>query len=206
MAKERDKTTERLILDAATKVFTRRGFAAARTEEIAEEAGINRALLHYYYRDKRTMFNLIFEEKFKEFFKGVFTIITSEGELLDKIERLVDHEITTLSKHPDLARFVLVEIALQPEKLIQYGQKMQINPRAFIEAFEAQVEHTIAAGKIKPISGRQLLMNTMSLCIYPFIAKPVIKTMMQMDENAFMSMMEERKREVFQFIRDSLIR
>jgi AcrR family transcriptional regulator len=193
-----------VILDAATKVFTKRGFAAARTEEIAEEAGINRALLHYYYRDKRTMFNLIFEARFKEFFQGVFSIIMSEDDLLNKIRRLIDHEITTLLTHPDLARFVITEIALQPEKLIQYGQKMQINPRAFIEAFEVQVQDAVESGAIKPISGRQLLMNTMSLCVYPFIAKPIIKTMMQMDENSFMGMMEERKQGVFQFIRSSL--
>jgi hypothetical protein len=150
------------------------------------------------------MFNLIFEERFKEFFKGVFSIIAGDGELMDKIQRLIDHEIGMLSNHPDLARFVITEIALQPEKLIQYGQKMQINPRAFIEAFEKQVAQQVARGKIKPISGRQLLMNTMSLCIYPFIARPVIKTMMQMDENAFMAMMKERKSEVFQFIKNSI--
>jgi AcrR family transcriptional regulator len=59
MSEKKEKPTEEVILEAAMKVFTRRGFAAARTEEIAKEAGINRALLHYYYRDKETIFNLI---------------------------------------------------------------------------------------------------------------------------------------------------
>ena len=75
----KEKPTEERILDAAMKVFTRRGFAAARTEEIAKEAGINRTLLHYYYRDKQTIFNLIFETRFKEFFTGLFLIFEADN-------------------------------------------------------------------------------------------------------------------------------
>jgi AcrR family transcriptional regulator len=200
MGENKVKPTEELILDAAMKVFTRRGFAAARTEEIAKEAGINRALLHYYYRDKETMFNLIFETRFKEFFGGVFTIIRSEAPLFEKIKNLIEHEINTFSLHPDLARFVIAEIAQQPERLIKYGQKMNINPRLLITSFENQVNAEVDSGTINPIAGRQLMMNIMSLCIYPFVARPIIKTMMQLDENSFMDMMAQRKKEVYEFI------
>lgn len=195
------KPTEELILDAAMKVFTRKGFAAARTEEIAKEAGINRALLHYYYRDKQTMFNLIFETRFKEFFKGLFVIFESDNlTLFDKIKRMVEHEINTLMKHPDLARFIITEIAQQPELLLEYGKKLGINPRLFIGAFEEQVSNEVKAGNIKPIEGKQLLMNIMSLCIYPFVAMPIINTMMQLGDSTFNTMMEQRKKEVYEFI------
>jgi len=195
------KPTEELILDAAMKVFTRKGFAAARTEEIAKEAGINRALLHYYYRDKQTMFNLIFETRFKEFFKGLFVIFDSDNlTLFDKIKRMVEHEISTLTKHPDLARFIITEIAQQPELLLEYGKKLGINPRLFIGAFEEQVSKEVNAGSIKPIEGKQLLINIMSLCVYPFVAMPIINTMMQLGDNTFNTMMEQRKKEVYEFI------
>lgn len=201
MTEEKEKTTEALILDAAMKVFTRKGFAAARTEEIAKEAGINRALLHYYYRDKQTMFNLIFETRFKEFFKGLFVIFEADNiSIFEKIKRMVDHEISTLTKHPDLARFIITEIAHQPELLIEYGKKLGVNPRIFIEGFEKQVEREVSEGLIKPIEGKQLLINIMSLCIYPFVAKPVIQTMMAMDESAYYKMTEQRKEEVSEFI------
>jgi TetR/AcrR family transcriptional regulator len=194
------KPTEEVILEAAMKVFTRRGFAAARTEEIAKEAGMNRALLHYYYRDKETIFNLIFESRFKDFFGGVFTIFKSDATMFEKIERLIHHEIDNFSAHPDLARFVIVEIAQQPERLIEFGKKMNINPIEFIAVFEKQVQSEVALGKIKPIEGRQLIMNIMSLCIYPFVARPIIKTMLQIDDNSFNSMMERRKKEIYEFI------
>ena len=201
MSETKTKPTEELIIDAAMKVFTRRGFAAARTEEIAKEAGINRALLHYYYRDKETIFNIIFETRFKEFFKGLFVIFESDNlSLFEKIRRMVDHEINTLLLHPDLARFIITEIAQQPELLLEYGKKLGINPRLFIGSFEELVAKEVVNGTIKPVSGKQLIMNIMSLCIYPFIAMPIIKTMMQLDEATFLSMMEQRKKETYEFI------
>ncbi|MEY4930959.1 MAG: HTH-type transcriptional regulator RutR [Bacteroidota bacterium] len=201
MIEEKEKTTEELILDAAMKVFTRKGFAAARMEEIAKEAGINRALLHYYHRDKQTMFNRIFESRFKEFFKGLFVIFESDNiSLFEKIKRMVDHEINTLMKHPDLARFIITEIAQSPDLLLEYGKKLGVNPRMFIEAFEKQVAKEVSEGVIKPIEGRQLLINIMSLCIYPFVARPIIQTMMSLDETNFYNMAEQRKKELSEFI------
>lgn len=194
------KPSDELILNAAVKVFTRKGYAGARMEEIAKEAGINRALLHYYFRDKATMFNIIFETRFKEFFTGLFEVFQSDAPFIEKIRRIVDHEITVLIKHPDLARFVITEIAQQPERLIQFGQKLGFNPRLMLENFQKEIQRNVDSGKIRPIDGRQLLMNIISICIYPFVAKPIIKTMMQMDENTFLELMEKRKKEAFDFI------
>lgn len=203
----KEKPTEELILDAAMKVFTRKGYAAARTEEIAKEAGINRALLHYYYRDKQTMFNLIFENRFKEFFKGLFVIFEADNvSLFDKIRRMVEHEINTLTKHPDLARFIITEVAHEPNLLLEYGKKLGVNPRMFIESFEKQVAKEVSNGTIKPMEGKQLLINIMSLCIYPFVARPIIQTMMSLDESDFFQMAEQRKIEVSEFIINAIKR
>lgn len=204
MPETKEKATETLILDAAMKVFTLRGYDGARTEDIAKEAGINRTLLHYYFRDKQTMFNLIFETRFKEFFGGIFSIFSSDKPLLDKMRLIIEHEINTFIAHPDLARFIISEVATRPERLIEHGQKLGINPRAFLESFEQQVKQEVKAGRIKAIEGRQLLMNIMSLCIYPFVAQPIIRTMMQLDRNSFNKMMEARKKEVYDFIMNAL--
>jgi len=196
-----EATTEERILDAAMKVFTRKGFAATRTEEIAKEAGINRTLLHYYYRDKQTIFNLIFETRFKEFFKGLFVIFEADNiSLFQKIERMVDHEITTLSKHPHMARFVITEIAHEPNLLVEHGTKLGLNPRVMIAAFEKLVVKEVSEGIIRPIEGRQLLINIMSLCIYPFVASPIIQTMMSLNESEFIQLTEQRKKQVSEFI------
>ena len=200
MSKSETRPSEELILNAAVKVFTRKGYAGARMEEIAKEAGINRALLHYYFRDKETMFNLIFETKFKEFFTGLFGAFQSDAPFFEKIKRIIDHEITVLSKHPDLARFVIMEIAQQPDRLIQFGQKLGLNPRMMLENFQKEIQQNVLEGKIRPIDGRQLLMNIISICIYPFVAKSIIKTMMQMDENTFLDLMGKRKKDAYEFI------
>ncbi|HRX00685.1 MAG TPA: helix-turn-helix domain-containing protein [Cyclobacteriaceae bacterium] len=205
MSEEKVKATENVILDAAMKVFTRRGFAGARMEEIAKEAGINRALLHYYFRDKETMFNLIFETRFKEFFSGIARILSSDLPLFEKIRQMISHEIDTLTKHPDIPRFVIMEVANQPERLIQYGQKMGFNPRQLLTNFTQQVDNAIENKEIVSIDSRQLLMNVMSTCIYPFVAKPIIKTMMQMDEHSFASLMESRKKDLYDFIVKAII-
>lgn len=200
MSKTDLRSSEELILNAAIKVFTRKGYAGARMEEIAKEAGINRALLHYYFRDKETMFNIIFETKFKEFFTGLFGAFQSDAPFFEKIKRIIDHEITVLSKHPDLARFVIMEIAQQPDRLIQFGQKLGLNPRMMLENFQKEIQQNVLEGKIRPIDGRQLLMNIISICIYPFVAKSIIKTMMQMDENTFLDLMGKRKKDAYEFI------
>ncbi len=200
MTKKKPKKTEELIIDSAMKVFTRRGFAAARMEEIAKEAGINRALLHYYFRDKETMFGVIFETRFREFFSGIGTVLVSEKSLFEKIREIISHEINVLALHPDLPRFIITEVASQPDRLIQYGQKMGINPRQILERFHQQVQNAISRNEIEPIDSRQLLMNIMSLCVYPFAAKPIIKAMMQLDEKRFMEMMERRKNDIYEFI------
>jgi len=204
MTEVKEKATEELILEAAMKVFTERGFDGARMDDIAKEAGINRALLHYYYRDKQTMFNIIFETRFKEFFGGIFNIFNADTSLFEKIRRLIEHEITTLIIHPDLARFIISEVANHPERLIEYGKKLNLNPMLFLEKFETLVQAEVKTGKIKFIEGRQLIMNIMSLCIYPFVARPIVRTMMQLDSDAFNQMMEQRKKEVYQFIMNAL--
>jgi TetR/AcrR family transcriptional regulator len=120
--------------------------------------------------------------------------------LFQKIQKLIDHEIDTFSRHPDLARFIIAEIGQQPERLVEYGKKMNINPVEFIRLFEEQVKYEASVGNINPIEGRHLIMNIMSLCVYPFVARPIIKTMLQVDDVSFNSMMELRKKEVYEFI------
>lgn len=200
-----EKNTEELILAAASKVFTKKGFAATRTEDIAAEAGINRALLHYYYRDKQSIFNIIFEARFKEFFKGLFVIFEADNlTLFDRIRRIIDHEISSLIKHPDLARFVIMEIAQDPGRLVEYGQKLGINPRLLIATFEKEVALAAEQGIIRQVSGRQLLISIMSLCVYPFVARPIIQTLMQVEDSGFEKMMELRKQEAFDLIANSI--
>lgn len=201
---KRDNSTEKAILVAARKVFTRRGYAAARMEEIAREAGINRALLHYYFRSKEKMFDLIFEERMKEFFLGLAGIVNGPLSLDEKIRAIVRHDIDMISAQPDLPIFIMQELAQNPERMVGTAQRAGMNPGGVMKAFFSQVKTAVDEKKIRPIEGGQLLINVMSMSVYPFIAKPVIKLVQGMDDTQFDRMMERRKEEVAQFVIDAL--
>jgi len=201
---KRDNSTEKAILVAARKVFTRRGYAAARMEEIAREAGINRALLHYYFRSKEKMFDLIFEERMKEFFLGLAGIVNGPLSLDEKIRAIVRHDIDMISAQPDLPIFIMQELAQNPERMVGTAQRAGMNPGGVMKAFFSQVKTAVDEEKIRPIEGGQLLINVMSMSVYPFIAKPVIKLVQGMDDTQFDRMMERRKEEVAQFVIDAL--
>ena len=200
MVKEKDANTEESILRAARKVFTGKGYAGARMDDIAKEAGINRALLHYYFRNKAKMFEVVFEERFKEFFSGLMGILQSDLELKEKINAIIDHDITMISKHPDLPLFILQEVNQNPERLKSFIQKLGAKPGSILNEFSNQVKAEVKKGSIKEITGIQLMMNILSLCIYPFIARPMIQFMNGLSDKEFDALMQNRKNEVSEFI------
>ena len=205
LAKEKDQiNTEKRILDAARRVFTTKGYAAARMDDIAKEAGINRALLHYYYRNKDRMFEIIFEEGFKNAFIGLNNVLLSKQELKPKINAIVEIYFDTISRHPELPLFVITELATNPERLAQILARTEIATLEVMTAFKNQVRKEVRKGTIKNIDGTQLLINILALVIYPFIAKPILKMVMQMDDASFDKMMAKRKKEITEFILDAL--
>lgn len=205
MAKTKhDNKSEEAILAAARKVFTQKGYAAARMEDIAREAGINRALLHYYFRSKDRMFDIIFEQRFNEFFSGLAKIIFSERPLLEKIRAIVEHDINMVASQPDLPIFIMQELTQNPQRLIEHAKGAGAVPGLMMKSMNSEIRKAVAAGQVKNIDGGQLLINIMSLCIYPFIAKPMIKTMNGLDDAGFGKMMKKRKKEVADFIIDAL--
>lgn len=200
MVKEKDTNTESSILEAARKVFTRKGYEGARMEDIAKEAGINRALLHYYFRNKARMFEVVFEQRFREFFSGLMEILHSDLELEEKIKAIIDHDIIMISKHPDLPLFILQEVNQNPERLKSFIQKLGATPGSILDGFNKQVAEEVKKGTIRKITGIQLMMNILSLCIYPFIARPMIQFMNGLTNDGFDKLMESRKEEVIAFV------
>ena len=189
---------------AAGKVFTRKGLAGARMEDIAQEAGINRALLHYYFRSKEKMFDIIFQQRIREFFGGLAKIIFSEISLQEKIRSIVEHDITMISQNPDLPLFVMQEIGQRPERLVEHAERAGAKPGDLLKVFSKQVNEEIKQGRIRPIEPVQLLINIMSMAIYPFVAKPMIMIMKQIDQKGFDKIMNARKVEVSEFILQAL--
>src|SRR6187455_3136142 len=117
---EADLSTEEKIKSAARLVFTKKGYAATRTRDIAEEAGINLALLNYYFRSKEKLFNLIMLETFSEFAKSIVVIFNDETTSLDnKVETIASAYIDLLILEPQIPLFIMSEIRSHPDQLLK---------------------------------------------------------------------------------------
>jgi len=191
-------STEEKIVTAARKVFTKKGLSGARMQDIADEAGINKALLHYYFRSKEKLFEKIFEEASTKMFTKITEFIDSkEMNLFEKIEKMVENQIVMSMENPFLPAFVVNEFHQNAESSIcqTIGQKMTVSKK-LIE----QIQEAVNQGFIRPINPLQLFINIMSLSMFPFIAKPIMQINTGLSDELFAVLMEQRKKEVADFI------
>jgi TetR/AcrR family transcriptional regulator len=202
---EQDKKTEELIFDAAREVFTEKGFDGARMEEISQKAGINKALLHYYYRTKEKLFNAIFDMVMGNFFSGVTDMMNSDAPLFTKIEFFVDSYITMIIKNPMIPNFIMNELNRNPQRLVSIFESTQIVKNNAFGKFSEMVREEVKKGNIEPIEPEQLIVNLIGLCIFPFVARPIIQgVVFKNDKKKYNSFLESRKKEVAAFIINSI--
>lgn len=196
--KAKDTGTEEKILAAARKVFTTKGMAGARMQDIADEAGMNKALLHYYFRDKEKLFETVFLAEAQKFFPTINAIFASEQPLFEKIETFVSEYIDEMLENPYLPWFVLNEINRDPDQFMYkiWGKDNLPKPGKLLE----QIETEIKAGRIRPISPVHLLMNMISMTIFPFVGKPMFVRNLRLSDKQFREIMEQRKKEIPSFI------
>ncbi len=181
-----DISTEDKILLAASKVFTEKGFSGTRTRDIAEEAGINLALLNYYFRTKEKLFEQVMKVKIVLLFGKIIPIVTNEKTSLDeKIDLASVKYFDILTKNPNLPIFVLSEI-----------QKKTSDIKSILP-FEKVLNNSFLIKQIKErkpdINPFHFLLNFLSMTVFPFVGKPILTTFDLMDEVKFQQFVEERK-------------
>lgn len=205
----RDGETEQKILAAARNVFVRRGTAGARMQEIAQEAGVNQALLHYYFRTKERLSAAVFQLVASRVFPGLTQTLAADISLDEKIDRLIGLYLDNLSRSPFLPGYLLSELHHHPERVQQLltfaigAAPAQVLPRLF-EGLKRQLDEQIAAGAMRPIAPEQFLINIISLCVFPFAARPMLSVVFGMDDDAFKRFIDERKRDLPIFVRNAL--
>ena len=194
--------TEDKIRAAAKAVFTKKGYAAARMQEIADHAGINKGLLHYYFKNKEKLFLSVFHEALDNFIPRVNRIFDADIPLEEKIEQFVGEYIEILIQNPHLPAFVLNEINLNPEGFVRgiLGRKELPSPMKLIVQLQMEAD----AGRIRPVSPLHLWMHVMSMCIFPFAARPMFQTVMGVDDEGYFQFMRSRKKEVTDFVLPAL--
>ena len=184
-------STEEKIKEAARKLFTQKGFAATRTRDIAEEAGINLALLNYYFRSKQKLFDIIMMENFRHFLQGIQLNFYESGmPLHEKLSRIVTMYIDFLTQNPDLPLFVLNELRNNPDQLAasidsQIGQTRT-------ELFN-EIKSASAAGLTGPMQPFHLMANFIGLMAFPFVARPILQKVTGVTDTQFNELMQQRK-------------
>lgn len=196
---QKEASTEEKIREAAQKVFTRKGYAATRTRDIAEEAGINLALLNYYFRSKEKLFGIIIKESRIKLFLGIRTILNDETTTLDeKIQALISHYTDMLIEHPDLPIFIMSEMRANPEQFMEdVGVKSNILQSFFVRQYQEDAK----ARNIKPLDPLQLMVTFVGMIVFPFIARPLLEKMGNIDQEQFFSFMREREKLAPKWIR-----
>ncbi len=201
MVKSKDLSTEQKILDAARQVFFDKGMHGARMQDIADKAGINKAMLHYYFRSKDKLFETIFTDASNHFFPMLNAIIESDKTVFEKIEVLCIEYINQVGKMPYLPVFILSEASRQQQVFLK---KLWTRQKLPLKSFTGMIETAVREKKIKPVDPLQLLMNILSLCIFPFAAQPIFQHAAGISKKEYETMIEERKKTIPRLIIQSI--
>jgi len=194
-------TTEEKIFNAARVIFQKKGFAGARMQEIADEAGINKAMLHYCFKNKQSLFEAVFMNAFGQLAPQINEIFNSQDTVFDKIKNFTHSYISFVIHNPYLPQFIIQEMNNNPEFVMTFlKNENRPNPTLLI----SQIEKEIADGIIKPIKPKQLLLDVFSMTIFPFAAQMMMKGILQISETEFNEMMEERKTTIAEQIINSI--
>jgi len=203
-SQQADSDTERRILDAAHAVFLRHGTAGARTQEIAREAGVNSALLHYYFRSKARLAEAVFQRAAAELMPAVLRILGSDAELETKVEQVIDVELKQLLKTPYLPGYVLSELTHHPERTRQlFSAATGLSPAdvgaRLFKVLGAQIRARVKAGRMHPIAPEQFAINLLALCVFPFAARPMVMALLGLDQAGFQQFIDRRRKELASF-------
>ncbi len=172
MKKLVETSTEEKIMEAAKEVFMKYGLYGARMQDIANTAGINKALLHYYFRNKEKLFDKVFEGALQKYFQQMDVFSDSSLPIKERVFKYVDNILLFLSEYPQMSIFIIKEFSINPEL---FREKVQAVKRDKAVRLIQALEEEMATGKIKKIDPVLFMINLHSLCSYPFIGEPLFK-------------------------------
>ena len=177
-------------------------------QEIANEAGVNKALLHYYFRSKDRLAEAVFQRVAAGLFGRIAQVLTSPMELEDKVRALIAAYLDQLTKTPFVPGYVLSELNLHPDRAGQFVEMISrasgASPSGVIGLLQQQIDARVRDGSMREIDADQFFTNLVSLCVFPFAAKPLLCAVLRMDDRGFTDYIERRKAALPAFYLDAL--
>lgn len=196
-------STEKKILEAAKVVFTQKGYSGTRMQEVADKAGINKAMLHYYFRSKEKLFRVILSEALEAITPVMLRVLRSDKDVMGKLEDIVHNYLLMLTERPHMPLFVMHELSQNQGRYVTERLKSQ-DSFPLVMSFFQQIIAEGESGKIRKINPIHLMMNTMSLIVFPFISRPMISALTGRADEELQPILDERKEEVLSFLRAAL--
>ena len=193
---EQDIETRERILTAAHLVFLRHGTAGARMQEIADEAGVNKALLHYYFGSKARLADAVFVRAAGELFPRLFGILASEQPIEQKVRMLVPMYIDFLGPRPYLPVYVMHELHAHPDRLQRLFAEKGPAP---LDTLRRQIDERVAAGEMRPIAAEEFVVNLISMIVFPFMARPALEALLRIDRAKWDAFLDARRTSVPEF-------
>ncbi len=187
-----DLETRERILDAAHAVFLRKGTANSRTQEIADEAGVNKALVHYYFGTKAALADAIFERASGTLLPRIFGILADPNRTLEeKVPAIVREQIDFHSARPYLAGYIVSEMHAEPDRVVRLIGRHGAAP---LDVLRRQLREAAKAGTMRPISAEQFVVSLMALLVFPFAMRPALGAILALDATRWPAFLEERRR------------
>lgn len=198
---EQQLDTEEQIFEAACRVFQRKGFAGARMQEIADEADINKSMLHYYYRSKDKLFTKVYQREMTRFFPVLFGVMDSDDPMDQKVEQLVEVYYSFLNDNPQIAQFMVTEMNQNPERFRAFIESQGVHPS---EKFIDQIKGLIQDDRMDDIPPEQLMVSIVGLVLFPFIVSPMVRAIFDFEEQEFLHFLKDRRAFLVDFILNAI--
>jgi len=187
-------TTRDQILRAARQVFLEKGYANSRMQEIADTAQINKGLLHYYFTTKDNLFRAVFQDALQEFIPRLRDVLDSKQGIREKVAQVISSYMNLMLENPHLPSFIVNELNHNQEAFLDMIYNWEGRPD--LPVFFMEIRQASERGEIAPVHPAQLFLNIISLCVFPFLARPIFVRMAGMEENDFVELMRQREKEV----------
>jgi TetR/AcrR family transcriptional regulator len=195
----KDSKTEHLIKETAERMFLKEGKMLATTQDIADAAGVNRTLLHYYFRSRDVLFNLVFKEALTKLRTRVYEVLGSEVPFRAMVENLVNVFYEELSISPYLETFIALQLNQEPGKYEEFFTKIP-GGKEKLKNFLKEVQLEIDNGNIHPMKPINFFINLFALMAYPFVARPIYTNMFDLSDAAYEKLLCERKKVIISML------
>lgn len=202
---EKDVNTEKAILKAAEQVFLEKGYAAAKTTEIAKVAGVNHAMLHYYFRTKANLFNKVFEEKAHLLASSLHSLFDQDLPFKEKVRQAVGSHYDFLVENPKIPMFIIGEVLTNGERREQVKSILMPKLVTLFTSVQKSIDAEVEAGRMRPMAATDCILNTVSLNIFSIVFTQIVSyTENGFTDESYEDFLKHRRENIIELILSSI--